>query len=91
MYKVRKLNFALNVRKRKQTGKYFLKLLHVYIFIRKSKSEIMKRKTKQQNYEQYGTQERYNHTTINLLFVVRCYKVLSRCRTRCRQKAYLLT
>lgn len=48
MYKVRKLNFALNVRKGKQTGKYFLKLLHVYIFIRKSKSEIMKRKTKQQ-------------------------------------------
>lgn len=66
MYKVRKLNFALNVRKGKQTGKYFLKLLHVYIFIRKSKSEIMKRKTKQQNYEQYGIQERYNHTTKSL-------------------------
>ena len=78
MYKVRKLNFALNVRKGKQTGKYFLKLLHVYIFIRKSKSEIMKRKTKQQIYEQYGTQERYNHTITMSFFVVRCHGVTSR-------------
>ena len=63
----------------KQTGKHFQRLSHVYIFPpAQQKSGITKRKTRQQNYEQYGTQERYSHTTTMSFFVVRRHGVTSR-------------
>lgn len=79
MYKVRKLNFALNVGKGKTNGKTLSKVVQrLYIPPAQQKSGITKERQSNKNYEQYGTQKRYSHTTTMSFFVVRRHGVTGR-------------